>query len=631
MLDFVRKHSRSWGVKVLLWLVIIVFVGWGGYLYQTRHDLDVARVGDHYVSSSEYTTAYNNMVEGMRKQFGGAMPDELMRSLNLKEQALESLIQHYLILKGADELGLAATTEEIRRRILEIPAFQAEGKFDAARYEGLLRQMRMTPEVFEEQMYEDISRQKVQAFIKGRAVVTEDEILTEHHFNRDQMKVAYVVFDPKSFEDKVTFEETDLRTFHQNHQDRYMEPEKREIAFVTLNKEDLEKDIRPSDSDIKRYYEENTTRFTREKQVRAQHVLLRLKPDASEAEVEKVRTQAQKILDEAKKGKEFAELAKKYSQDEATAKKGGELGFFAMKQMDPAFSAAAFALKPGEISDIVRTPYGFHIIKSEEVTEARTAPIEEVKGEIERDIKSEEAQDDAFKQMRNLRDLAYARKDVEKAAGEMKMKASERVWIDMSEDQPGSGPFPKQVKAKLFQLSEGDISDMLELPGGFAVAQVKSIKKPQPIPFEKVKDKVMADLRADRARELALKRASEILAQAKEKNSLADVAKAQNINLRQSEFFSRQDPDKDLKLLRGAGLTMMFGLDESKPFPESPLELGNRFVVCQLQGKNSAGEPTAEERAEISAKIARQKQTAIWETWLSQIRKATKVEKLKEI
>ena len=171
--------------------------------------------------------------------------------------------------------------------------------------------------------------------------------------------------------------------------------------------------------------------------------------------MEKIRAGAQKILDEAKKGKDFSDLAKKYSQDEGTAKKGGELGFFSAKQMEPAFSAAAFALKPGEISDLVRTPYGFHIIKSEEIAEARTAPLDEVKGDIERDIKSQGAQDIAYKQARNLRDLAYARKDLDKAAQEMKMTVSTPVWIDMSEDQPDSGPFPGPIKAKLFKLGGG--------------------------------------------------------------------------------------------------------------------------------------------------------------------------------
>ncbi len=628
MLDFVRKHSRSWIIKVLLWAVILAFVGWGGYLYQTRHEYDIARVGDHYISTTEYTTVYNNMVEEVRHRFKGALSDELMRAMNIREQALQRLIQHYLILRGARDLGLMATNDEVRLKILEMPVFQTEGKFDAKRYEGVLRQMRMTPDIFEQQMSEDITTYKVQAFIMGRAVVTEDEILADYHLNRDQIKIAYVVLDPGSFEDNATVAESALRSFYQNNQDRYMEPERREIAYVVLNREDLEKEIHPSEDEINRYYEDNAARFNREKQVRAQHILLRVKPDASPAEVDNVRAHALKILDEARKGKDFAGLAKKYSQDEATAKKGGELGFFSSKQMDKDFSAAAFAMEPGEISEPVRTPHGFEIIKSEQKTESRTVPIEEVRGEIVKDIKSQGAQDIAYKQARNLRDLAYARKDIDKAALEMKMRVSDPVWITMSEDQPD---FPAPVKAKLFELGEGDVSDMLELPKGFAVAQVKSIKRPQPIPFENVKDKVTQDFRADQARGLAQKMASEILAQAKEKGSLADVAKARNINLRQSEFFSMQDPDKELKLLRGQSLNSIFSLQDSKPFPEGPLELGNRFMVCQLQGKNPAGEPSQGERAEISGRIVRQKQTAIWRAWLTEMGRATKVERLKEV
>jgi peptidyl-prolyl cis-trans isomerase D len=568
------------------------------------------------------------MVEGVRKQFGGALPEDLMRTLNLREQALQTLIQHYLVVRGAKDLGLSATTDEIRRRILEIPAFQTDGKFDAKRYQGILRQMRMTPDIFEQQMSEDITTMKVEAFIHGRAVVSEDEILTDNHLNHDQIKVAYVVFDPATFEGNVTVTEPALQGFYQNNQDRYMEPEKREIAYVLLNREDLEKEIHPSEDEINRYYEDNAARFKREKQVRAQHILLRVKPDAPQADVDKIRAQAQKILDEARKGKNFVELAKKYSQDEVSAKKGGELGFFSSKQMDTGFSTAAFAMQPGEISELVRTPYGFHIIKLEEITEARTAPIDEVRGEIEKDIRSQGAQDIAFKMARNLRDLAYARKDIDKAALEMKMTVSDPVWIAMSEDQ---SPFPAPIKAKLFELGQGDVSDMLELPKGFAVAQVKSIKKPQPIPFENLKDKVATDFRADQARGLAQKRASEILAEAKEKGSLAEVAKARNINLRQSEFFSRQARDKDLKPLRGASLNSIFTLEDSKPFPEGPLELGNRFMVCQFQGKNPAREPSQEEKAEISGMIVRQKEKAIWKAWLTEMGRTTKVERLKEV
>ena len=410
-----------------------------------------------------------------------------------------------------------------------------------------------------------------------------------------------------------------------------MEPERREVVYVMLDREEMEKAIHPSEAEIKSYYDDSAARFTHDKQVRAQHILFKIKPDAPETEVEKVRAQAKKVLDEAKAGKDFGELAKKYSQDETNAKKGGELGFFSYKQMDQSFSSAAFALKPGEISDLVKTPYGFHIIKSEEVTEARTAPLEEVKGEIEKDIKSQIVQDLAYKQARNLRDLAYARKDIAVAAQEMKMKISDPVWITLSENQPEAVPFPASVKSKLFQLGQNDISEMLEVPKGFAVAQVKSIKRPQPIPFESLKDKVASDFRAEQAKGLAQKRATEVLAQAGEKKSLADVAKAGNISLRQSEFFSRQDPDKDLKLLRGASLNSVVNLQESKPFPETPLELGNRFLICQFLEKKPAGEPSEEEKTEISGRIMRQKESAIWKAWLAEIGKDIRVEKLKEI
>jgi len=172
---------------------------------------------------------------------------------------------------------------------------------------------------------------------------------------------------------------------------------------------------------------------------------------------------------------------------------------------------------------------------------------------------------------------------------------------------------------------------MLELPKGFAVAQVKAIKRPQPIPFENVKDKVTNGFRAEQAKGLAQKQALEILAQAKEKKSLAEVAKARNINLRQSEFFSRQDPDKDLKLLRGPSLNSVFSLNGSNPFPETPIELGKRYIVCQFQGINPAGEPSSEERAEISGKILRQKEEELWKAWLAEVRKTTKIEQLQEI
>ncbi len=631
MLDFVRKHSRSWLIKALLLLIAVVFTAWGGYSYNSRHELEIAKVGEHYITIAEHNNAISNMTEAYRRQFGGAFSDDLLRKLNIRQQALQALIEHYLVIKGASELGLTATTEEVQRRILDIPVFQDQGKFDMKRYEGFLHNQRMTPEQFEQEMAQQITSMKVENFIRGRAVVTADEIQLEHHFNNDQVKVAYIVVDPKSLESQVAVDDSALQEFHKKNQNRYMEPEKRQIAYVLLNTDDLAKDVAVTDAEIKAYYDDNLRQYEHEKEVRAQHILFKLKPDATPEEVEKVRAEALKVQEEAKKGKDFSELAKKYSQDEGSASKGGELGFFTSKKMQPSFSAAAFAMNAGDISDLVRTPFGFHIIKVEEVRPERTAPLEEVKGDIEKSLKYEKAKDTAYAKVRDLRDLAYARKDIGKAAQELKLQVTGPEWIQQAPDQPDSGPFPPQVKAKIFELGQDDISDIIETPKGMAVAQLKSIQKPQPIPFEKVKDKVTSDYRTEQSEVLAQKKAAEILAQAKEKGSLAEIAKAQNLNLRQSESFSRQNPDKDLKLLQGENLNRVFGLQESKPFPEAPLELGNRYVVCQLQGKTPAAQPTPEESSTISAQLLRQKQAGLWEAWLTEMRKKTKIEFFKEV
>lgn len=631
MLDFVRKHAHSWIIKVALGIIVVVFISWGGYSYTKRHENDVAQVGAHNITNSELNTAYTNLVEMYRRQMGGAFSEDLVRRLNLRQQTLQQLIDRYLVMKAAADLGFSATTDEIRGRILQEPGFLDNGRFDKSRYEALLREHRLTPEMYEQDISDQLTMMKTASFIKGRAIVTEDEILSDYHFNRDQIKVAYVVFDPKSFEGQVQVDDAALQTFYQGNQNKYMEPEKREIAYVLLNTEELARDIPVSEDEVKQYYDDNMKLYQHEKEIKARYILFRLNPDAPQEEIEKVSAEAQKVLEEAKKGKDFGELAKKYSQDEATASSGGELGYFTAKKLDPNLWEAALSTKPGEMSGVIRSANGFGILQVEDSREARTDAFETVKADVEKSLKLEKAQDIAFKKARDLRDVAYARKDIEKAAQELKLSAPAMVWIEMAADQADAALFSQQTKTKLFELSQGDVSDLIEAPKGIAVAQLKTIKSPQVIPFDQVKDRVANDYRAEQGKVLAQKKAVDVLKLAKERNSLADAAKELNLSLRQSEFFSRQDPDKELKLLQGNGLNMVFNMQESSPFPPVPVDLGNRFAVCRLEGKNVAGLPSQEDMASISKKLLQQKQEAIWEAWLEDLRKNTKIEFFKEV
>lgn len=631
MLDLVRKHARSWLIKVALFLIVLVFIFWGGYSYKSRQESQMARVGEHYISINEYHQQYQQMLEMYRRQFGSAPTEEMVRDLNLKKQALSILIDRYLIAEAAQHLGLAATPQEVQQEVLRHPAFQTDGRFDQKRYIFILHQNRMSPETFEHQMGQDLSLQKVEAFIKRGALVTEAEVQADFRFNYTLVELAYVLFDPKSFEAQINTDEKLLADFYQNHQERYKDPEKRQVSYVLAGQEAYLAEAKVTENQLREDYEDHSAEYHQEQQVRARHILFGLKEDAPEADVAKIRAEAEKVLGDAKGGKDFTELAKKYSSDPTVNENGGDLGFFTRSRMMPEFSEAAFNLKPGEISDLVRTSYGFHIIKAEEIRPEKNTPFEEVKGKIEARLKGERARDIAHQKARNLADAVNAQKDIRKASQTMKPPmAVASAWVSPKETIPEVGGIPPQSLEKVLTLPEKGISDIIEVPRGFLIAQVDAIQPPQVIPFEKVKDRVEKDYRADQARVLAQKKASELLAGARELKSLEAAARSAKIEVKKSGWFSRKEPDKELPGLQGEAQNIVFDLQETEPFPEAPLLLGNRYAVFQLLGRKLPEDVLEKERPTLVAQLQGQKQALVWQAWLDETRRQTHIEIFRE-
>lgn len=631
MLNLFRKHATSWLIKVALFLIAIVFIFWGGYSYKSRHDLQVAKVGDHYITMAEYDRSYNQLTDMYRRQLGGSFSDEMAKALNLKQQALDMLIDNYVMANAAHKMGLSATTQEVQQKILEYPVFQSNGKFDQKRYVAILEENRLTPEMFEQQMADNITAQKLQNFIKRRAIVTDEDIKAQFSFNNTSIQLAYVLFEPKTFEEQVKADDTALKNFFNSHQDKYKDPEKRQISYVAFKTDDFLDKVKVTDDEIRQYYDENKEKYHKEAEVRARHILFSVKEDAPQAEVDKVKAEAQKVLDQAKKGADFAELAKKYSQDPGSANKGGDLGFFTKERMVPAFSKAAFSLKPGQISDLVRTQFGFHIIKVEETHPESTTPLDQVKNEIELTLKRDKARDIAYSKAREFADQAFAQKDLAKAAKSQNLALTgSDVWVSRTDKLPGLVSTPPDVMKKIFEMSDKDVSDILNISEGVMVAQLDAIKAPQLPAFDQVKDRVLADYKRDEARVLAQKSASELLEAAKKANSLEAAAKEKKMEIKTSDWFTRKQPDKSFRLT-GEAQNSAFALDPSKPFPETPFETGQRFAVCQLLGKKLSEQDLAKERDAIAKQIADQKQSDLWRSWLSEERRKADVQQLKQL
>ncbi len=632
MLDLVRKHAKSWLIKVALFLIVIVFIFWGGYSYKSQQEGYIARVGDYYISINDYEHYYRQMEEMYRQQLKDSFSEELMRQLNLKKLALNQLIDRSIMLKAAQELGLAATTQEIQKKVLEYPVFQTEGRFDQRRYTAILRQNRMTPEAFEQQMGRDLTLQKVEGFIKRRAAVTEEDVLAEFRFNFTLIQVAYLLFDPKSYEAQVNADLKSLEGFYQQNQERYKEPEKRQISYVLFNPDSYLPEVQVTENQIREYYEDHGSDYHKEQEVRARHILFRVKEDASEAEIAKAREEGERVLAKLKDGKDFAELARKFSQDPTAAENGGDLGFFTRGRMVPEFSDAAFSLKPGDISDLVGTPFGFHIIKVEEVRPAKTTPLEEVRGEIEMKVKGEKTRDIANRKARSLADSAYAQKDINKAVQMMNLQLTGvGAWVSQGNILPEVGGVPVQSQKQLFALTEKGVSDVLEVPRGFLVAQVDGIQPPQVIPFEKVKDRVEKDYRAEQAEKLAEKNASEALARARELKDLTAAGTQRKLEAKKSDWFSRHEPDKNLDVLQGDAQNSVFSLTEAQPFCDVPVLIGKRYAIFQLLGRKLPDDALEKERPAIVKRLQEQKQAILWQTWLGDERKRTQVEVFREL
>lgn len=631
MLTFFRENATNWIIKVALFLIVIVFIFWGGYSYQSRKDTQMARVGDYYISIADYNQSYDRLLDFYRAQMGDSFSEETIRQLDLKQQALDGLIRRYVLLKKSGEMGLSATTEEVQAEIVGNSVFHTDGKFDHDRYMGLLQQNRLTPEAFENQVAQDISVRKIEAFIKRQAVVTDDEVLADLHSKFSQIQAGYVVFDPKTFEDQAAVEEDALKKFYKDHPDLYKSQEKRQFDFVIF-RPDL-KNIRVTEDEIRSDYEANKQdKYHEQHQVKARHILFRVTENAPEEEVARVRTEAEKILEQAKKGEDFIELAKKHSQEPGAAERGGDLGFFTRDRMVPTFSEAAFSMKKGEISEnLVRTPFGFHIIKVEDIRPERTIPFEEVKPQIELTLKWDKAREIARNKAQDFADAAYAEADLKKAAKAQKLPiVSTKEWVAQADPIKELGANPESMK-ELFTLQDKIVSKVLEFPQGSVVAQVKAIQPPQTLPFEQVRDRVEKDFKAEKSQTLAEQKAAEFLKLAKAKKSLEEAAKEAQKEMKKSQWLSRREPDATFPL-QGKMLDPLFSLEKTRPFPEAPVKSPQGYVVYQLLGKQPPKKEMMEkERSSTRDQIAYQKQNQLWQAWLSEQTAKADVEMLQEL
>jgi peptidyl-prolyl cis-trans isomerase D len=629
MLGLMRKHATSWLIKVALFAIVIVFIFWGGYSYTEKKASRVAAVNGSYIGMLEFQSMYNNLVEQMRRQFGKQFSPELAETLNLKKQALDQLIDRRLILAQAKILGLDVSREELQNAIISYPAFQTDGRFDQQRYQQILRLNKLTPQEFEANQRQDLLISKVQQFITRGTKVLNAEMLSFFHLTQDKVNLAYVQVDPKDFKSQVKVDEVSIRDYFDQHRENYRLPTRRNILYVRFKPRDYIAEVHPTDMEIEDFYRLHEENYKEPEKVRARHILFRIPPKAKTSEIQAIQKRAEMVLELARKGEDFAELARKYSED-STASKGGDLGYFTREDMVKPFSDSAFSLEKGEISGLVRTRFGLHIIKVEDIKEESIKPLSEVKESVIQSVKQEQASEIARQRAESFIDLSRSLDDMQKAAREKSLPVKESGFFAADEPIPSLGSYPEISKA-IFSLQLKEISPVLTLGEDQLVAQLIAIQNSRLKEFDEAKKEVREDWLAAQSKDLALKKAQEWLKAARKEGTINNVARNNNLQLKKTGLFTAISPARPIGNQRDLVITA-FALRPAQPVAPEVYEVDGKFLIMQLEDRQPATEEEFQkQRASLASQLLMAKREQTFSRWMIGIREKSDVEILQKL
>jgi len=393
MLETIRRAQPAI-IKAVLGAVVIAFVAtifldWG-WQRSDRPDTQLATVGTDSVSLREFQMTYNNLVDFYRRIYQDRFTEDFARTLNLKQQALDTLVQRKLLLSEARRQGIRVSDAELIERVHSYPVFQVNNNFDPTRYLQVLRLSQLTPGDFEQNQREELLLAKLEHLIKEAIQVTEVEVREAFIHDKEQLNVEYLRIDPARFAAQVEVNDADLSTYYQEYVERFRKPEQVRFGYVVVDPASFVGQVEVTDERLAQYYEEHKEEFRQDEQVRARHILFKLPQQAGAEEEARIRAEAEAVLSRIRAGEDFAAVAAQVSQDSASAQQGGDLGFFKRGDMVKSFEDVAFGLKPGTASEPVRTEFGYHIIKVEEVQEAGYRPLALVIGELRERLTREE-------------------------------------------------------------------------------------------------------------------------------------------------------------------------------------------------------------------------------------------------
>jgi peptidyl-prolyl cis-trans isomerase D len=626
MLDRMRRH-KGW-LKWSLALVVLTFVVFyiPDFLSTSTGAAPsqvLAEVNGSPITVGTFTRRYTAQMNAYRQAYGGQMNEQLLRQLGIDRQILQQLVDEEAMVAEARRQNITVTDAEVRERIVNMPAFQENGAFiGEQRYRQLLQfnNPPFTTTEFEDNLRRALMIEKLRTAISGWIAVTDDEVAEEFRRRNEKVKLEIVPVNAEAFRDQVTASDAELAAHYEKNKESYRIGEQRKIKYALVDVDQVRGTVAPTDAEIEAFYKQNLAQYTTQGQARASHILFKTEGKDENA----VRTQAEAVLKQARApGADFAALARQHSEDDSNKDRGGDLDYFGRGRMVPEFEAAAFNLNNGEISDLVKTPFGFHIIKMVDNQPEVVRPLAEVRDEIADQLRWQKAQQEAESIAKAVAAAAETPADLERVAAERKLEFRESGLF--LPDQPVDllGPQP-ELAATVFGMKEGEVSAPQRVARGWVVATVSGRQDPYVPELDDVKDRVRDDVVRDKAAELARQRAASIASDLKSAKDFAASVKKLGLEVKTTEMIARGAAIPDLgvseEIDAAAFALPVNGVSDAITTPSGTA------IVRVVEREDVTPEQVAAGRDQLREELAAQRQDKFFSAYLQKAKTGLRID-----
>jgi peptidyl-prolyl cis-trans isomerase D len=590
MLQNIRDKSQGWIAKAIIG-VIVVLLAFGSIdaIFQaTSNSQDAAAVNGETISQNELARAADmqrrQMLQRLGKDFDASLLDDKM----LKESALNTLIERKILLQSASDAGFALSTAALDQVILQIPAFQENGTFNADLFDQQIRQQGFSRLQFRHELEKDILTTQLQAGVAGSGFVTDEEIQAFARLEKQTRDFATLTL--KSEPKEVTLDDKQVEAYYNEHNNQFMSPEQVVLEYIELKKSSFFDQVSVSDDDLQAGYQKEIANLAEQRQ--AAHILLEVNDKLSD---EQAKTQLDGLKTRLQQGEDFAALAKEFSKDPGSASKGGDLGYAAPGVYDPAFEEALYALKQGEVSAPVRSQFGWHLIKLLGVQAPEVPSFASLKDKLVNDLKAQQVEQRFVEVSKELEDAAFEASDLTQPAQEHNLQVKTSAAFGR-EGGLGVTANRQVIEAAFSQevLEDSANSGLIELdPETVVVLRVKEHLKPALLPLTQVATAIRQQLTTERAAQAVKTEGEALLQSLRASKTPLDLAKkGQTWAL--IEAATRSQEAIDPSILQEAFRMPKPTAADKPSFAGVSLASGD-FVIVRLNGVNAPVEALSDE------------------------------------